>query len=59
MKQFKNMLPQLTALSKIDFKLAVNIRRIRMEKEGFNTTHINWEHYAKVLEAKHAELVSA
>jgi hypothetical protein len=59
MIQFKNMLHRLSATTKIDFELAVNIRRLRMEQEGFNTDHINWEHYAKVLEAKHAQLVAA
>ena len=54
MIQFKNMLHRLSATTKIDFELAVNIRRLRIEQEGFNTDHINWEHYAKVLEAKHA-----
>lgn len=30
-----------------------------MEQEGFNTDHINWEHYTKVLEAKARELKEA
>lgn len=30
-----------------------------MEQEGFNTDHINWEHYTKVLEAKAKELKEA
>ena len=59
MIQFKNMLYRLSATAKIDFSLAVNVRRVRMEQEGFTTDHINWEHYAKVLEAKHAQLVAA
>jgi hypothetical protein len=59
MIQFKNLLHRLSATTKVDFGLLVNIRRVRMEQEGFNTDHINWEHYAKVLEAKHAQLVAA
>ena len=59
MKQFKNMLHRLSTTPKVDFNLLVNIRRVRMEQEGFNTDHIKWEHYAKVLAAKHARLVSA
>ena len=59
MKQFKNMLHRLSATTKVDFGLLVNIRRVRMEQEGFNTDHINWEHYAKVLAAKPAQLVAA
>lgn len=59
MKQFKNMLHRLSTTPKVDFNLLVNIRRVRMEQEGFNTDHIKWEHYAKVLEAKHARLIEA
>jgi len=59
MKQFKNMLHRLSTTPKVDFNLLVNIRRVRMEQEGFNTDHIKWEHYAKVLEAKHARLIAA
>lgn len=59
MKQFKNMLHRLSTTPKVDFGLLVNIRRVRMEQEGFNTDNINWEHYAKVLAAKHARLVAA
>ena len=58
MKQFKNLLHRLSPVAKINFELVVNIRRVKMEQEGFNTDYINWEHYAKVLEAKHAQLAS-
>jgi hypothetical protein len=59
MIQFKNLLPRLSPTSKIDFNLVVNVRRMKMEQEGFNTDYINWEHYAKVLEAKHLQLSAA
>ena len=49
---FKNMLEGLRPGSSINFQVAVNARRVKMEREGFRTDHINWEHYAKVLEAK-------
>lgn len=36
----------------LNIPLIVHIRRVRMEREGWFTDHINWEHYTKVLEAK-------
>jgi hypothetical protein len=59
MQQFKNMLERLSPTTKIDFNLLVNIRRVKMEQEGYRTDYINWEHYAKVLEAKHSKLSAA
>ena len=56
MIQFKNLLHRLSPTSKLDFNLVVNVRRMKMEQEGYNTDYINWEHYAKVLEAKHSML---
>lgn len=58
MIQFKNLLPRLSPTSKIDFNLVVNVRRMKMEQEGFNTDYINWEHYAKVLKAKHLQILA-
>jgi hypothetical protein len=40
----------------MNFEHLVNIRRCKMEQEGFDTSAINWEHYAKVLYAKQQEL---
>lgn len=49
---FKNLLHRISGDSNLNIPLVVKVRRIQMEKEGFNTDHINWEHYTKVLEAK-------
>ena len=38
---------------KVDFQRLVETRRAKMIAAGLNVNHINWEHYAKVLEAKH------
>jgi hypothetical protein len=40
----------------MNFEHLVSIRRCKMEEEGFDTSSINWEHYAKVLYAKQKEL---
>jgi hypothetical protein len=49
---FKNLLHRISGDSNLNIPLVVEVRRIQMEREGFNTDHINWEHYTKVLEAK-------
>lgn len=36
----------------LNIPLAINLRRVKMEREGWFTENINWEHYIKVLEAK-------
>jgi hypothetical protein len=36
----------------LNISLIVSLRRIRLEREGWFTDYINWEHYTKVLEAK-------
>lgn len=59
MVQFKNLFKSLTPGIKINFKIVANARKTKMEQEGFNTDYINWEHYAKVLEAKAAKIASA
>lgn len=56
---FKNLLHKISGDSNLNIALVVQVRRIQMEKEGFNTDHINWEHYTKVLEAKAKELKEA
>jgi len=53
---FKNLLHKISGDSKLNIPLVVRIRRVQMEREGFNTNHINWEHYTRVLEAKVAIL---
>jgi hypothetical protein len=52
MIQFKNILFCITQDTRINFHHLVQIRRCKMEQEGYDTSNINWEHYAKVLEAK-------
>lgn len=56
MEQFKNILNYITRDTILDFFHLVEIRRSKLESEGFNTDHINWDHYARVLVAKQKEL---
>lgn len=39
-------------IANINIKSVVENRRLRMLENGFDVDYINWEHYAKVLEAK-------
>lgn len=41
-----------------DFRRLVLVRRAKMIREGFEVNSINWEHYARVLEAKNSLLNS-
>jgi hypothetical protein len=52
MKQFKNIFLNLGSSIGIDFNQLVEVRRAKLIHEGFNVDSVNWEHYAKVLEAK-------
>ena len=56
MIQFKNILFFISQNTPMNFEHLVNIRRCKMEQEGYDTSFINWEHYAKVLYAKQREL---
>lgn len=56
MGQFKNILHYITRDTVIDFYHLTQIRRCKLEMEGFRTDSINWDHYAKVLVAKQREL---
>jgi len=56
MIQFKNILHYITRDSVINLPLLVQIRRCKMEQEGFQTDNINWEHYTRVLIAKQKAL---
>jgi hypothetical protein len=58
MSQFKNIFHTLKPGSKFDFKHLAQIRKTKLEREGHSTDCINWEHYAKVLEAKHQRLAT-
>lgn len=35
-----------------DVPVYVNVKRMKLEREGLPTDHIDWEHYSKVLEAR-------
>ena len=50
---FKNIFLTIGSSMNINFVQLVNVRRAKLQQEGYNTDSVNWEHYAKVLEAKH------
>ncbi len=50
---FKNIFDRLSASTRINFSKMVETRRAKMINEGYDVNYVNWEHYAKVLEAKH------
>ena len=52
MKQFKNIFLTLGNTVGINFSQLVEVRRAKLIQEGYNVDNVNWEHYAKVLEAK-------
>lgn len=56
MKQFQDIFTYVGANTKINFCKLVSCRRVILESEGYNTNSINWDLYAKVLEAKQAQL---
>lgn len=56
MKLFKNIFGNLGFTLNINFKKLVEVRRAKMIKEGYDVSCINWELYAKVLEAKNNKL---
>ena len=58
MSFFKNIFNYIDAQTRINFEQLAYVRRAKLEAEGFRTDHVNWEHYVKVLEAKHEELKS-
>jgi hypothetical protein len=60
MKQFKNIFLNFSSIQvKMNFRKLVETRRAKMIQEGYNVNSINWEHYAKVLEAKNELLVAS
>ena len=56
MKLFKNIFENLGFTINVNFKKLVEVRREKMIREGLDVNFINWEHYARVLEAKHDKL---
>jgi hypothetical protein len=54
--QFCDIIPIIRPDAKLeDFWRISHIRRLKIEREGFLTDHIDWDHYARVLHAKHAK----
>ena len=59
MKQFKNIFLNFSSLQvKMNFSKLVETRRAKLIQEGYEVNSVNWEHYAKVLEAKNQLLSS-
>ena len=58
MRQFKNIFLKMRSEIHVDFRRLVLVRRAKMIREGFEVNSINWEHYARVLEAKNSLLNS-
>ena len=59
MKQFKNIFLNLSTLQvNVNFVKLVETRRAKLINEGHNVNNVNWEHYAKVLEAKSQQISS-
>ena len=56
MSLFKNIFLTIDSSTSIDFKHLAMVRRAKMIREGFSVDCINWDLYAKVLEAKHERL---
>jgi hypothetical protein len=60
MKQFKNIFLNFSSTQvKMNFKKLVETRRAKLIDEGYEVNSVNWEHYAKVLEAKNQLLVAS
>jgi hypothetical protein len=51
---FRNIFDRISSTARLNYRLLVETRRAKMIQEGYEVNSINWEHYAKVLEAKHA-----
>jgi len=56
MSLFKNIFLTIDSSIRVDFKHLAMVRRAKMIREGFSVDSINWDLYAKVLEAKHERL---
>ena len=57
---FKNLFEHLsnTKHQQINFKQVAEVRRSKMEEMGLDTSYLNWNLYARVLEEKHRRLQS-
>lgn len=58
MKQFRNIFIKLSPFARVDFRKMVYVRRAKLIEEGYEVNHVNWDHYAKVLEVKHQSLTT-
>jgi hypothetical protein len=58
MKQFKNFFLTFSGSANVNFLKLAYIRRGKLIEEGYNVNNVNWDHYAKVLEAK-AQIIQA
>jgi len=56
MSFFKNIFTVIDSNTRINFKQLAKVRQSILEQEGLDTSRINWDHYAKVLEAKHENM---
>lgn len=56
MSYFTNLLDTIKLGSNVDIERVIKIRMLKMEQEGIQTDHINWDHYIKVVEAKYKQL---
>lgn len=53
MKIFKNIFDNLGFTVNLNFKNLVKVRRAKLIEAGVNVDRINWDLYARVLEAKY------
>jgi hypothetical protein len=56
MLQFKNIFNYIGPGARVNFKQIAEVRKGILKKQGFDTSFLNWDLYAKVLEAKHARM---
>jgi hypothetical protein len=52
-KQFRNIFLTLSSSASVNFTKLVETRRAKLIQEGYDVNSVNWELYARVLEAKH------
>jgi hypothetical protein len=53
MERFKNIFLVIEPHTRINFSQLIKVRRAILEKDGLDTSRINWELYARILEEKH------
>lgn len=57
---FKNLFEHIsnTKNQRVDFKQVAQVRKSKMEEMELDTSYLNWNLYARVLEEKHRRLQS-